>query len=122
MDQEVIMEFDYMMKDTVCSTVKLYRGGRVEVADFTDVIVKRPFGVWGDRATVKDIGDLFEFRCFPRTRANCKELLADIGLEEYNPRSIIAVTHGVMADDLFWIRFANERHLTWEDVSRILKL
>lgn len=35
----------------------------------------------------------------------------------YNPIAIIGDTHGILVDDLYWIRFDDEKDLTWDKVK-----
>lgn len=44
-----------------------------------------------------------DYRCFPRSRANLKEILRDIGVDSYDPLQIIEKTDGRMAEDKQWI-------------------
>ena len=50
----------------------------------------------------------FADRCFPSTRQNAKELLAIAGLTLYQPKLICRKTHGIVAHDHYWIRYAND--------------
>lgn len=105
MDKTVAYSFDYMCKDELCSTVTVYQDGTVDVKDYTDEIIKLPFGSWGNEAELKDVEEFFESRCFPRTRANCKQILESGGLQFYNPIEICRKTQGRLMEDLFWINF-----------------
>jgi hypothetical protein len=44
-------------------------------------------------------------RCFPQTRGNCKELLQEMELTDYDPLQIVEKTKGRLADDEMWLRF-----------------
>ena len=50
----------------------------------------------------------FADRCFPSTRQNAKELLAIAGLTLYQPKLICRKTHGIVAHDHYWIRYADD--------------
>jgi hypothetical protein len=66
-----------------------------------------------------DIDQMFTFlesRCSERSRPDQRELLALIGLDEYNPYEIVKKTHGITPDDHFWLRFPGE-DLKWRDVD-----
>lgn len=105
MEKTVICGFHYMYQDELCSTVKVYDDDTVEVQDFTDILIKKPFGCWGNEAELKDVEEFFESRCFPRTRFNCKQILKSGGIQFYNPEEICRKTKGVMTDDCFWLDF-----------------
>ena len=47
-------------------------------------------------------------RCFPRTRQNADKLLVAIGLSLYQPKLICRKTHGIVAHDHYWIRYADD--------------
>lgn len=61
-----------------------------------------------DRKDMFTLMKFFEDRCFPRTRANCDELLKELGLKEYNPYLICIKTRGQQWDDFYWIRFKGD--------------
>lgn len=65
-----------------------------------------PFGV-RTSATMDDLDRFFESRCFPRTRANCKQILESGSIPYYCPSIIVRKTEGRVSDDEFWIRFHN---------------
>lgn len=61
---------------------------------------------------------IYEFvksRCVEESRADIKEILEAMNLDEYNPWKMIRITHGVDWDDFYWVRFEGE-DLKWEDV------
>lgn len=119
MGKEVLMEFDYMYKNDICTHVVVYKGGEVSVVDYTDKIPLRAFGVWGSNAKFCDVINLFEIRCLPETRHKIGEML---GGRNFSAEWIIKnINHGVMACDCSWIRFSYENDLTWEKVSEILR-
>lgn len=122
MGTRLLEKFDYMYADTVLATVECYTGGIAKVTNYTNNVIFQPFGVRSDSITMNDVDNLLEERCFPRTRANAKQLMQDIGCDYYSPREIIRHTHGVMTDDLFWIRYDYESNLTWDEVSVIRRL
>lgn len=105
MEKTLVYAFDYMCKNELCSTVEVYSDDSVVVKDFSDVLIKRPFGNWGSEATIKDVNEFLETRCFPRTRFNCKEVLRAGGFQFYDALEICKKTEGRMTDDVFWLRF-----------------
>lgn len=44
-----------------------------------------------------------------------KQILQNLGLEEYNPYDIVRVTHGFFYEDMIWLQF-NGENLKLEDV------
>lgn len=117
---KVLIEFDYMHRDIVCTHVIVYRGGRVYVKDYTDKIPLRAFDTWGDKAKFGDVIEFFKSRCLPETRVGIKEMLRG---RDFSAEWIIRnVNHGVMACDCSWIKFSDEPDLTWDRVSEILRL
>lgn len=77
---------------------------KVEVINYTDDKFIRPFGSI-KKPTIEDLEWFLEDRCFPRTRANCKELLESMGLDNYDPIEIIKRTGGNCNEDDFFIKF-----------------
>jgi hypothetical protein len=66
-----------------------------------------------------DLDQIFTYiedRCSERSRPDQQEILALIGLSEYNPYEIVKKTHGITPDDHFWFRFPGE-NLTWREVD-----
>lgn len=107
--------FDYMLKDTVLATVTVNEDNTISLVNYTDDIIDRPFGV-NLHPSMKDLENLFEERVFPRTRFNAKQILKDKPYG-YDPIVIIGDTHGILVDDLYWIRFDDEKDLTWDKVK-----
>ena len=67
------------------------------------------FGMNGKATpTAARLDKFFADRCFPSTRQNAKELLAIAGLTLYQPKLICRKTHGIVAHDHYWIRYAND--------------
>lgn len=118
--KKLIYEFDYMYRNEICTNVKVFDiDGRevVEIKDFKENDFYKAFGNWSHSVTVDDVEKFLESRCVPRNRQNVKNLIDASGSTVgFNARFFINVTHGTMADDEFWIRFTNERNLTWQDV------
>lgn len=101
---EVKYAFDYMLADIRCSHVVVYKDGTVEVENFVDNIILTAFGM-KKNITEDDVDELLEERCFPRSRANCQQLLESGGFEVYDPMAIAIKTEGRMSDDEFWLKF-----------------
>ena len=108
--------FDLMFKDEVCSHVEVNLDNReIACEEYSNV---PHHVVFGKRPhTIENLNLFLERRCFPKERPDCRELLEDIGLTQYNPLDIVRVTHGAMCHDYMWIRFEGEK-LTFKDVSQ----
>lgn len=61
------------------------------------------------------LNKILELRCWDRGRADINEILAHLGLKDYNPYEIVKKTHGVSWNDYIWFRFPGE-NLTSKDV------
>lgn len=107
--------FEYMKKDIVLAKVIIYDDNNVEVINYTDDIIDRPFGTCTS-PTRKDVDELYEERCFPRSRVNAKMVLSG-KLYGYEPYKIVRDTHGILIDDNYWLRFDDEKDLCWNDVK-----
>ena len=121
---EIVVEFDYMKYDEVVThVVANVKEGKFDFVNYTDDKIDKAFG-YRETITEKDFNDFLEYRCFPKERANCKDILKGLGLEKvgYNPLSIVRITHGVMVHDRYWIRFKGEENLVYEEVRKSLGL
>lgn len=108
-------EFEYLNKDRVVASVLAdLQNNKVQVVRYTDSFLDNPLP--RGNLNIFDLYDFIEGRCFPRSRANAKEVLASLNLTEYNPYEIVKKTHGIQWDDFYWIRFKGE-NLTYNDVK-----
>lgn len=102
-----IIEFDYMDKDVVVLNVKMdVANKRVKVTKYRREILDNVLPDTG--ATVSDVMEMLEDRCFPRTRGNARELLDHLGLDSYDPYEIAKKTRGQQWDDFNWVRFKGD--------------
>lgn len=106
-------EFTIMRYDEAVMHVKFGEGNSIEITKFTEDKHKLPFYF---EPTKETMFIFIQDRCSERSRPDQKELLALIGLDEYNPYEIVKKTHGVTPDDHFWFKFPGE-NLTWKDVD-----
>ena len=104
----------YWKNDLTCE-VTVKKEGITFINHTTDPITL-PFGI-NTTATSSDLEDFFEERCFPRERANCKDILNSLGLECYEPELICRKTHGLQFDDFLWIQFSDEPQVTWDEIK-----
>ena len=72
------------------------------IENYTDNLIKTAFGK-NTMPTWDDFMSFLEERCVPRARAELREYLEALGLDEYDPLEIILRTHGRMAEDDQWI-------------------
>ena len=107
------LDFQVYHRDDLIANVKV-RGMSVTVKNHSNNIIFRPFTT--ERPTYLEFLEFMEDRCVPKTRADISQLLASIGLTEYNPIEIVKRSHGVMFEDFIWIKFKGEK-LTYEDVK-----
>lgn len=113
-------EFDYMREDSVMTRVEVTDLKDIVIENYTDNIAWRFFGVY-EKPTIPMLYHFIEERCVPRTRVNINDLLKCMGLSEYNPYDIVRITHGVMVDDCYWLRFPEERgKLTYRELLKSL--
>ena len=92
------------------------RGSQVTFENFGTQPIWLPFGV-KTSATMEDLEEFYEDRCFPRERVNCKDLLRRMGLDCYEPELICRKTHGLQFDDFTWLQFSDEPQVKWEDIK-----
>lgn len=73
---------------------------------------------YSDQISRYEFGDILQDRCWDKNRPDIKDLLAKIGLNEYNPYEICKRTHGKMAQDSIWFRFPGEI-LSYEELKYV---
>lgn len=100
---DVTMRMNFMYKDVLCTRIDVdFMHKKIYIENKTDDILHRAFGVVQDPDWER-FQEFLESRCFPRSRANLKEILEDLGLDSYDPLQIIEKTEGRMAEDKQWI-------------------
>ena len=98
------MRMDYMCEDELCTVILVdFKEQRITAYNETDNVIHRAFGIIV-KPTWEDFEEFLEERCFPRTRDHMRVILKDMGLDFYDPLSIIEKTKGRMAEDLQWIK------------------
>lgn len=99
------MRLTYMFRRQPCTVIDVnFLDRKVVIQNKTDDILHRAFGVIKD-PTWNDFENFLRDRCFPQTRGNCKGLLQEMGLTDYDPLQIAEKTKGRLADDEMWLRF-----------------
>ncbi len=94
-----------MFKQHPCTVIDVdFLEKRIFTRNMTDDIYHRAFGKkedpdWGD------FEDFLRYRCFSESRGNCREILTDLGLTDYDPLQIVEKTQGRISDDDMWLRF-----------------
>lgn len=89
--------------DTLCSTIYAdFTGQTVAVENQEIPLIKTALG---NNLSPKweDFQQFLAERCIPRQRAGLREYLEALGLDEYDPLSIIEKTGGRMAEDQQWL-------------------
>lgn len=109
------MDFDVMWKDEKVAHICIKDEELVEAVGYTDNNFKRFLPMCP--VTLPLVAHLLEARCWDRNRANIREILDKMRIEDYNPFLIVLQTHGVDYDDKIWFRFKGEEGMTWNDVD-----
>lgn len=73
---------------------------------------------YADKISRFEFGSILQDRCWDENRPDLKQLLAHIGLKDFNPYEICRRTHGKMEQDSIWFRFPGEM-LTYEEVKYV---
>ena len=98
------MRLTYMFRRQPCTVIDVnFLDRKVVIQNKTDDILHRAFGVIKD-PTWNDFENFLRDRCFPQTRGNCKELLQEMELTDYDPLKIVEKTKGRLAGDEMWLR------------------
>lgn len=97
------MVLKYMCETRVCSIIDVDMENKtVKVTNFTNDILMRPFGK-NEHPTWEDYEAFLARRCVPKSRDKLKWHLREIGVDHYDPLTIVTKTQGRMAEDNFWI-------------------
>lgn len=98
------MRMDFMFEDECCTEILInFQEQRIAIRNLTEELIHRAFGVT-EQPTWEDFEDFLRSRCFPETRGHLRLVLSDLGLDSYDPLTIIEKTEGRMAEDLQWVR------------------
>ena len=62
-----------------------------------------------DEMTRYELGEILESRCWDSHRENIDAYLGRLKLNNYDPYEICKRTHGIMLQDLFWMKFLGEK-------------
>lgn len=102
-------------KDEKTATVRL-DSMYAYITRYTTHPIKQLF--YTDKMTRYEFGGILQDRCWDKNRPDLQQLLALIGLKEYNPYEICKRTHGKMYQDNIWFRFPGEL-LTYKEVKYV---
>ena len=99
----------YYNRETLCSVICAdYEHRTVTVENNEEVrFYQKAFGNT-PVPTWEQYEEFLESRCIPRDRGGLREYLDVIGVEDYDPLSIIRKTKGRMAEDGQWLEIAAE--------------
>ncbi len=99
-----VFEYRYYNGDQLCSRIMAdFTAYSIRVENQQDaLVVHMAFGVTPNPSW-PDFMAFLEERCVPSTREGLGDYLSTIGLDRYDPVSIVAVTQGRMAEDKQWL-------------------
>ncbi len=104
-----LLEVRYYNGDALCTLIYADKTAQDLCAEnHMDNLVKTAFGK-NLLPTWADLEAFLEERCVPRQRAGLREYLEALGLDEYDPLSIIQKTKGRMAEDNQWMELREIR-------------
>ena len=105
-DKFITMRMQFMHENELCTTIDVdFMNKKIYIKNHTDDMIHRAFGVVKN-PTWEEFEGFLERRCFPKTRANLKNVLRDVGVSSYDPLQIIEKTQGRMAEDRQWIKIS----------------
>lgn len=115
------VDFDIYCKETPVVRVQFDDAGQPQFAVLNNrCLPVLLYGMDGKAApNAKRLDRFIADRCFPRTRQNADKLLSAVGLSFYQPKLICRKTHGVVAHDHFWLKYADDPpELCYADLLR----
>ncbi|MCD8104100.1 MAG: Hin recombinase [Lachnospiraceae bacterium] len=102
--KDYTMRMDFMGGDELCTIILVdFKDRKISIRNCCMDLLHRAFGVV-EEPDWTDFKEFLEERCLPRTRDHMRLILSDLGLDFYDPLSIIEKTQGRMAEDQHWIR------------------
>lgn len=108
--QGYTMRITYMNKHTPCTEIDVdFLNRNVRIQNYTDDILHRAFGIT-ETPTWTDFEDFLQYRCFPATRGNAKDILRDLQIQAYDTLQIVEKTHGRITDDNMWLKIRYYNH------------
>ncbi|MBQ9661881.1 MAG: helix-turn-helix domain-containing protein [Oscillospiraceae bacterium] len=109
------MRMIYMYRQHPCTVIDVdFLKRKIYIQNKTKDLLHRAFGIV-ENPTWADFEYFLEDRCFPRMRGNCKSILKQLGLNDYDPLQIVEKTQGRMAEDDLWLKI---RYLNREEQER----
>ena len=98
--------FDYYYKDTLCTSIRFDPvTGEPTVTNYVPETFNQFLGKL--ECTPDNLLMMFEDHCWNRNRPDINELLAGLGLKEYDPYAICLKTNGRVATEHY--------HIVWLD-------
>ena len=103
--EEYRLRITYLYRQQPCTMIYVnFFANRIKIVNRTGDILHRAFGVV-EEPDWEQFEIFLRERCFPQTRANAKELLEALGIDNYDPLQIVEKTQGRMAEDSMWMKF-----------------
>ncbi len=100
----ILKKYSYYNYDSLCTIIYADHSEKeVMTENFSDDPVLTAFGR-NMSPSWEDFCDFIKERCIPESRSGLREYLEVLGLDEYDPFSIILKTKGKMAEDHQWIK------------------
>lgn len=108
-----MLKFKVMFMDEVVAYIELGKNELIRVETYTNIAYKQPF--LKKPVTFEYVKGFLEKRVVSPDKSNINEVLAQLGLKEYNIIEILKKTHGTNFDDFLWVKFDNS-NTTWDEV------
>ncbi len=103
------LRIEFMNKDKCLSVILVdFYSEQIRVINYTDNPILRPFGI-KSKPTWEDYKAFLEERSIPKERFRIKQVLKDLGLEQYDAIRILEKTEGRTGEDDMWMKFSYYR-------------
>jgi len=104
------MRITYMNRQKPCTEIDVdFLNRNIHIQNFTDDTLHRAFGK-KEAPTWSDFEDFLQYRCFPKTRGNARDILNELNIQTYDPMQIVEKTHGRISDDNMWLKIRYYSH------------
>lgn len=102
------MVMHYMGPRGLCTILNVdYQNRTLTIENHTNQMIYRAFGII-ENPTWEDYQRFLRDRCVPETRHHLDWYLKAVGVDAYDPLTIIRKTQGRMAEDHQWIEIIEE--------------
>ena len=111
------IEFELMYGNGLLASYSIHEDGQVDYS-FSSTAKEPILTSTARPLELNDIYFLFSSRVFQDKTPFTESELMRFGIEEYNPYEIVRKTHGILPIDRYWIKFSDDKNLTYKKAEK----